>query len=185
MTLYGSVFKAPNQWEKKEADIRRMWVSVCVRECGWGYCDITDPDSGGTVFTDVKPWSLLKKGGFKPDLEAVTDYRRPSPSAEANKDLIDDLNVFYCLKRTNLHPSPVQPNNNNLCHTSGRPRSTSAPTSSSLLKLLLRYAESSWNGSSRHTKLGKAGGPDGMPLLCLKNCKDQLAPPLNRPLEGV
>ena len=41
-------------------------------------------------FSPTDPASVWK------GLQDITNYRRPPTPAEANKDLADDLNVFYC-----------------------------------------------------------------------------------------
>ncbi|KAL0148770.1 hypothetical protein M9458_055948 [Cirrhinus mrigala] len=81
-------------------------------------------------------------------LKAITSYKSPSPSPEANQQLADDLNEFYCSTAINtlpLHPPLL------------------------FLNLPLRSVKEA-EESQRKVK-----GPDGVSPACLKACAIQLS----------
>ncbi|KAL0175519.1 hypothetical protein M9458_027849, partial [Cirrhinus mrigala] len=99
-------------------------------------------------FTSNEPASVWK------GLKAITNYKTPSPSTEANQRLAEDLNEFYCrfdtphTRSDDLFLQPLTP-----------------PISEDDVRQVFRKK-----------KRRKAPGPDGVTPACLKTCADQLAP---------
>ncbi|KAL0147893.1 hypothetical protein M9458_056814 [Cirrhinus mrigala] len=92
------------------------------------------------------------------------DYKSPSPSPEANQQLADDLNEFYCRfekQKTGLTPS--QPST---------PCPSIPPTVS---QPALKICEGDVCKVFRKQKIRKAKGPDGVSPACLKACAVQLS----------
>ncbi|KAL0194676.1 hypothetical protein M9458_008252, partial [Cirrhinus mrigala] len=91
-------------------------------------------------------------------------YKSPSPSPEANQQLADDLNEFYCRfekQKTGLTPS--QPST---------PCPSIPPTVS---QPALKICEGDVCKVFRKQKIRKAKGPDGVSPACLKACAVQLS----------
>ncbi|KAK3551831.1 hypothetical protein QTP70_028999 [Hemibagrus guttatus] len=101
-------------------------------------------------------------------LKDITNYKTPSPSTEANQQLAEDLNEFYCRFETagltshapseNLSTRPLTP-----------PATPLSPPPA------LRISEDDVRQIFLKQKRRKAPGPDGVTPACLKTCADQLA----------
>ncbi|KAI2648571.1 putative RNA-directed DNA polymerase from transposon BS [Labeo rohita] len=91
-------------------------------------------------------------------LKAITSYKSPSPSTEANQQLADDLNEFYC--RFEKQKTAI---NTLLLH----PPTVSQPA--------LKICEGDVCKVFRKQKIRKAKGPDGVSPACLKACAVQLS----------
>uniref|UniRef100_A0A672MN05 Reverse transcriptase domain-containing protein n=1 Tax=Sinocyclocheilus grahami TaxID=75366 RepID=A0A672MN05_SINGR len=102
-------------------------------------------------------------------LKDITNYKTPSPSTEANQQLAEDLNGFYCRFET---PSLTP-------HTRSEHLSTqpSTPPATPLSPTpTFQISEDDVRQVFRKNKRRKAPGPDGVTPACLKTCADQLAP---------
>ncbi|KAK3572188.1 hypothetical protein QTP86_024859, partial [Hemibagrus guttatus] len=100
-------------------------------------------------------------------LKDITNYKTPSPSTEANQQLAEDLNEFYCRFETaSLTP-----------HTPSENLSTQplTPPATPLPSPPLRISEADVRQIFLKQKRRKAPGPDGVTPACLKTCADQLA----------
>ncbi|XP_039460612.1 uncharacterized protein LOC120435314 [Oreochromis aureus] len=96
-------------------------------------------------------------------LQEITSYRRPPPTVEANKDLANKLNTFYCRFETDRLPRLTLPSPETPLQT----LTPNTPSTSPLFTLTL---------SNPKQKPRKAPGPDGVSPSCLKTCAEQLAP---------
>ena len=104
-------------------------------------------------------------------LQEITNYRRPSPHIEGNRELADNPNDFYCRfgKQTFTpitHSSIKQP-------LSPLAQPSLLPTNP---PLSLRICEEDVCQLFRQHKTRKAPGPDGILPSCRKDFADQLAP---------
>ncbi|KAK3543884.1 hypothetical protein QTP70_030263 [Hemibagrus guttatus] len=95
-------------------------------------------------------------------LKDITNYKTPSPSTEANQQLAEDLNEFYCRFET-AGLTPHAPSE----HLSTKPLATPPPA--------LQISEDDVHQIFLKQKRRKAPGPDGITPACLKTCADQLA----------
>ncbi|KAL0163622.1 hypothetical protein M9458_039375, partial [Cirrhinus mrigala] len=105
---------------------------------------------------------LKKKDSFQE--MTLNHYKSPSPSTEANQQLADDLDEFYCRfekQKTGLTPS--QPST---------PCPSIPPTVS---QPALKICEGDVCKVFRKQKIRKAKGPDGVSPACLKACAVQLS----------
>ncbi|KAK3574559.1 hypothetical protein QTP86_010173 [Hemibagrus guttatus] len=101
-------------------------------------------------------------------LKYITNYKTPSPSTEANQQLAEDLNEFYCRFET-AGLTPHAPSE----HLSIQPLTPPAtPLSPSPA---LRISEDDVRQIFLKQKKRKAPGPDGVTPVCLRTCADQLA----------
>ncbi|KAI5616426.1 hypothetical protein C0J50_24006, partial [Silurus asotus] len=98
--------------------------------------------------------------------------RRPPLPSEANKDLADDLNTFYCRFENNIFTPLIQPSPMSAPIT---PLDSSLTTPSST-QVALTICEKDVYRLFQRQKTRKAPGPDGVSPSCLKACADQLAP---------
>nr|XP_008298093.1 PREDICTED: uncharacterized protein LOC103370733 [Stegastes partitus] len=120
-------------------------------------------------------------------LQHVTSYRRPSPPAEANRDLANNLNSFYCrFERDTFTPLPLH--SPPLTHNTTTPTTAVTPqTAPQTAPVTLTVREEEVSCLFQRQNIRKAPGPDGVSPSCLKACADQLAPvctrTLNRSLE--
>ncbi|KAI5622661.1 gastrula zinc finger protein XlCGF28.1-like [Silurus asotus] len=105
-------------------------------------------------------------------LQNITNYRRPPLPTEANKDLADDLNTFYCRFENNIFTPLIQPSPMSAPIT---PLDSSLTTPSST-QVALTICEKDVYRLFQRQKTRKAPGPDGVSPCCLKACADQLAP---------
>ncbi|KAK3531709.1 hypothetical protein QTP70_025937 [Hemibagrus guttatus] len=113
-------------------------------------------------FSSKDPASVWK------GLKDIKNYKTPSPSTEANQQLAEDLNEFYCRFETagltphtrseNLSTQPLTP-----------PATPFSPPPA------LRISEDDVRQIFLKQKRRKAPGPDGVTPACLKTCADQLA----------
>ena len=97
-------------------------------------------------------------------LQEITNYRRPSPHTAVNRQLADDLNVFYCRFET--------PTSTPITHSTIKQSSSPLPTPPPSL----RICEEDVCQLFKKQKTKKAPGPDGVSPSCLKVCADQLTP---------
>ncbi|KAI2667828.1 putative RNA-directed DNA polymerase from transposon BS [Labeo rohita] len=105
-------------------------------------------------------------------LKAITSYKSPSPSTEANQQLADDLNEFYCRfekQKTGLTPytHPECPATQPSTPCPSIPPTVSQPA--------LKICEGDVCKVFRKQKTRKAKGPDGVSPACLKACAVQLS----------
>ncbi|KAK3548505.1 hypothetical protein QTP70_013354 [Hemibagrus guttatus] len=101
-------------------------------------------------------------------LKDISNYKTPSPSTEANQQLAEDLNEFYCRFET-ASLTPHAPSE----HLSTQPLTPPATPLSSLPALWI--SEDDVRQIFLKQKRRKAPGPDGVTPACLKTCADQLA----------
>ncbi|KAK3522700.1 hypothetical protein QTP86_030096, partial [Hemibagrus guttatus] len=101
-------------------------------------------------------------------LKFITNYKTPSPSTEANQQLAEDLNEFYCRFET-AGLTPHAPSE----HLSIQPLTPPATPLSP--PPALRISEYDVRQIFLKQKKRKAPGPDGVTPACLKTCADQLA----------
>ncbi|KAK3509776.1 hypothetical protein QTP70_009986 [Hemibagrus guttatus] len=101
-------------------------------------------------------------------LKDITNYKTPSPSTEANQQLAEDLNEFYCRFET-AGLTPHAPSE----HLSTQPLTPPATPLSP--PPALRISEDDVRQIFLKQKRRKAPGPDGVTPACLKTCADQLA----------
>ncbi|KAK3573365.1 hypothetical protein QTP86_024123 [Hemibagrus guttatus] len=101
-------------------------------------------------------------------LKDITNYKTPSPSIEANQQLAEDLNEFYCRFET-AGLTPHAPSEN----LSTQPLTPPATPLSSLPAL--QISEVDVRQIFLKQKRRKAPGPEGFTPACLKTCADQLA----------
>ncbi|KAK3507233.1 hypothetical protein QTP70_011916 [Hemibagrus guttatus] len=97
-------------------------------------------------------------------LKDITNYKTPSPSTEANQQLAEDLNEFYCRFETaglTPHAPSTQP--------------LTPPATPLSPPPALRISEDDVCQIFLKQKRRKAPGPDGVTPACLKTCADQLA----------
>ncbi len=102
-------------------------------------------------------------------LKNITNYKTPSPSTEANQQLAEDLNEFYC-----RFESPSLTSYTRSVHPSTQPLTLPATPLSPTPALLINADDV--RQVFRKNKSRKAPGPDGVTPACLKTCADQLAP---------
>ncbi|KAI2650648.1 putative RNA-directed DNA polymerase from transposon BS [Labeo rohita] len=105
-------------------------------------------------------------------LKAITSYKRPSPSTEANLQLADDLNEFYC--RFEKQKTGLTPYTHPDCPTAqlSTPCPSIPPTVS---QPALKICEGDVCKVFRKQMIRKAKGPDGVSPACLKACAVQLS----------
>ncbi|KAK3547063.1 hypothetical protein QTP86_009574 [Hemibagrus guttatus] len=101
-------------------------------------------------------------------LKDITNYKTPSPSTEANQQLAEDLNEFYCRFET-AGLTPHAPSE----HLSTQPLTPPATPLSP--PPALRISEDYVRQIFLKQKKRKAPGPDGVTPACLRTCADQLA----------
>ncbi|KAK3570721.1 hypothetical protein QTP86_025265 [Hemibagrus guttatus] len=101
-------------------------------------------------------------------LKYITNYKTPSPSTEANQQLAEDLNEFYCRFETAIL-TPHAPSE----HLSIQPLTPPATPLSP--PPALRISEDDVRQIFLKQKKRKAPGPDGVTPVCLRTCADQLA----------
>ncbi|KAK3543486.1 hypothetical protein QTP70_023211, partial [Hemibagrus guttatus] len=101
-------------------------------------------------------------------LKYITNYKTPSPSTEANQQLAEDLNEFYCRFET-AGLTPHAPSE----HLSIQPLTPPATPLSS--PPALRISEDDVRQIFLKQKKRKAPGPDGVTPVCPRTCADQLA----------
>ncbi|KAK3505712.1 hypothetical protein QTP70_004358, partial [Hemibagrus guttatus] len=101
-------------------------------------------------------------------LKYITNYKTPSPSTEANQQLAEDLNEFYCRFET-AGLTPHAPSE----HLSIQPLTPPATPLSP--PPALRISEDDVRQIFLKQKKRKAPGPDGVTPVCLRTCADQLA----------
>ncbi|KAL0181923.1 hypothetical protein M9458_021298, partial [Cirrhinus mrigala] len=105
-------------------------------------------------------------------LKAITSCKSPSPSTEANQQLADDLNEFYCRfekQKTGLTPY-THPN----CPTA-QPLTPCPSTPPTVSQPAFKICEGDVCKVFRKQKIRKAKGPDGVSPACLKACAVQLS----------
>ncbi|KAK3535797.1 hypothetical protein QTP70_021110 [Hemibagrus guttatus] len=100
-------------------------------------------------------------------LKYITNYKTPSPSTEANQQLAEDLNEFYCRFET-ASLTPHAPSE----HLSIQPLTPPATPLSP--PPALRISEDDVRQIFLKQKKRKALGSDGVTPACLKTCADQL-----------
>ncbi|KAI2661094.1 hypothetical protein H4Q32_030126 [Labeo rohita] len=110
-------------------------------------------------FTSNKPASVWN------GLKAITNYKTPSPSTEANQQLAEDLNEFYCRFET-----PHTRSDYLFSQLLTPPATPLSPLPA------FQISEDEVHQVFRKNKRRKAPGPDGVTPACLKTCADQLAP---------
>ncbi|KAK3526509.1 hypothetical protein QTP70_030658, partial [Hemibagrus guttatus] len=101
-------------------------------------------------------------------LKDITNYKTPSPSTEANQQLAEDLNEFYCRFET-AGLTPHAPSENLSTQPLTPPATPLSPP------LALWISEDDVRQIFLKQKRRKAPGPDGVTPACLKTCADQLA----------
>ncbi|KAK3525591.1 hypothetical protein QTP70_000437 [Hemibagrus guttatus] len=99
-------------------------------------------------------------------LKDITNYKTPSPSTEANQQLAEDLNEFYCRFET----AGITP------HAPSEHTQPLTPSETTLFPPpALRISEDDVHQVFLKQKRRKAPGSDGVTPACLKPCADQLA----------
>ncbi|KAL0185672.1 hypothetical protein M9458_017342, partial [Cirrhinus mrigala] len=105
-------------------------------------------------------------------LKAITSYKSPSPSPEANQQLADDLNEFYCrFEKQKTGLTPCTPPN---CPTA-QPSTPCPSIPPTVSQPALKICEGDVCKVFRKQKIRKAKGPDGVSPACLKACAVQLS----------
>ncbi|KAK3520762.1 hypothetical protein QTP70_032338 [Hemibagrus guttatus] len=97
-------------------------------------------------------------------LKDITNYKTPSPSTEANHQLVEDLNEFYCRFET-ASLTPHAPSEN----------LSTQPLTPPATPQALWIIEDDVRQIFLKQKRRKAPGPYGVTPACLKTCADQLA----------
>ncbi len=104
-------------------------------------------------------------------LKAITSYKTPPPSTEANQQLTEDLNSFYCWfqkQKPGLTPHTHSD------HPTTQP-STPSPSPPTVSQPVIKICEEDVSKVFRRQKIRKAKGPDGVSPACLKACAVQLS----------
>ncbi len=107
-------------------------------------------------------------------LKAITSYKTPPPSTEANQQLTEDLNSFYC--RFQKQKPGLTPHTH-FDHPTTQP-STPSPSPSlppTVSQSVIKICEEDVSKVFRRQKIRKAKGPDGVSPACLKACAVQLS----------
>ncbi|MCJ8747486.1 hypothetical protein PDJAM_G00154020 [Pangasius djambal] len=103
-------------------------------------------------------------------LKAITSYKTPFPSTEANRHLAEDLNEFYCrFEKPRLTPRTRSD------HLTTQPSSPSPSLPPIVSQPVLKICEDDVRKVFRKQKIRKAKGPDGVSPACLKACAVQLS----------
>ncbi|KAI2650804.1 putative RNA-directed DNA polymerase from transposon BS [Labeo rohita] len=105
-------------------------------------------------------------------LKAITSYKSPSPSTEANQQLADDLNEFYC--RFEKQKTGLTPYTHPDCPTT-QPSTPCPSIPPTVSQPALKICEGDVCKVFRKQKTRKAKGPDGVSSACLKACAVQLS----------
>ncbi len=124
----------------------------------------------GTVLTKnlfrTVPTSVWK------GLQAITSYKTPPPSTEANQQLAEDLNEFYCRFEKQKPGLTPHTHSDHLTTQSSTPSPSLPPTVS---QPVLKICEDDVSKVFRRQKIRKAKGPDSVSPACLKACAVQLS----------
>ncbi|KAL0195200.1 hypothetical protein M9458_008772, partial [Cirrhinus mrigala] len=99
-------------------------------------------------------------------------YKSPSPSTEANQQLADDLNEFYC--RFEKQKTGLTPYTHADCPTA-QPSTPCPSIPPTVSQPALKICEGDVCKVFRKQKIRKAKGPDGVSPACLKACAVQLS----------
>ncbi len=105
-------------------------------------------------------------------LKAIISYRIPSPSTEANQQLAEDLNKFYC-QFEKQKPGLTPHTHSDRLTTQPSTPSLSLP--STVSQPVLKICEDDVSKVFRTQKIRKAKGLDGVSLACIKACPVQLS----------
>ncbi|KAL0151642.1 hypothetical protein M9458_053043 [Cirrhinus mrigala] len=105
-------------------------------------------------------------------LKAITSYKSLSLSTEANQQLADDLNEFYCrFEKQKTGLTPCTPPN---CPTA-QPSTPCPSIPATVSQPALKICEGDVCKVFRKQKIRKTKGPDGVSPACLKACAVQLS----------
>ncbi len=105
-------------------------------------------------------------------LKAITSYKTPPPSTEANQQLTEDLNSFYC--RFQKQKPGLTPHTHS-DHPTTQPSTPSPSPSPTVSQPVIKICEEDVSKVFRRQKIRKAKGPDGVSPACLKACAVQLS----------
>ncbi len=105
-------------------------------------------------------------------LKAVTSYKTPPPSTEANQQLTEDLNSFYC--RFQKQKPGLTPHTHS-DHPTTQPSTPSPSLPPTVSQPVIKICEEDVSKVFRRQKIRKAKGPDGVSPACLKACAVQLS----------
>ncbi|KAL0165807.1 hypothetical protein M9458_037651, partial [Cirrhinus mrigala] len=105
-------------------------------------------------------------------LKAITSCKSPSPSTEANQQLADDLNDFYC--RFEKQKTGLTPYTHPDCPTA-QPSTPCPSIPPTISQPALKICEGDVCKVFRKQKIRKVKGPDGVSPACLKACAVQLS----------
>ncbi|KAK3554746.1 hypothetical protein QTP70_033440 [Hemibagrus guttatus] len=105
-------------------------------------------------------------------LKAITSYKTPSPSTEANQQLAEDLNEFYC--RFEKQKPGLTPDTHSDYLTT-RPSTPSSCLPLTVPQPVLKICEDDVRKVFSKQQIRKAKGPDGVSPACLKACAVQLS----------
>ncbi len=105
-------------------------------------------------------------------LNAITSYKTPPPSTEANQQLAEDLNNFYCRFQKQKPGLTPHTHSNRLTTQPSTPSPSLPPTVS---QPVIKICEDDVSKVFRRQKMRKAKGPDGVSPASLKACAVQLS----------
>ncbi len=105
-------------------------------------------------------------------LKAITSYKTPSPSTEANQQLAEDLNEFRC--RFEKQKPCLTPHTRS-DHLTAQPSTPSPSLPPTVSQPVLKICEDDVSKVFRRQKIRKVKGPDGVSPACLKACAVQLS----------
>ncbi len=105
-------------------------------------------------------------------LKAITSYKTPPPSTEANQQLTEDLNSFYC--RFQKQKPGLTPHTHS-DHPTTQPSTPSPSLPPTVSQPVIKICEEDVSKVFRRQKIRKAKGPDGVSPACLKACAVQLS----------
>ncbi|KAL0154303.1 hypothetical protein M9458_050416, partial [Cirrhinus mrigala] len=157
------VVKTVKRWTvEAERDLQ-----ACFELTDWSVFEAAATDLDELTDTVTSYISFLWNG-----LKAITSYKSPSPSPEANQQLADDLNEFYCrFEKQKTGLTPCTPPN---CPTA-QPSTPCPSIPPTVSQPALKICEGDVCKVFRKQKIRKAKGPDGVSPACLKACAVQLS----------
>ncbi len=105
-------------------------------------------------------------------LKAVTSYKTPPPSTEANQQLAEGLNNFYSRFQKQKPGLTPHTHSDRLTTQPSTPSPSLPPT---VPQPVIKICEDDVSKVFRRQKIRKAKGPDGVSPACLKACAVQLS----------
>ncbi|MCI4377047.1 hypothetical protein PGIGA_G00199020 [Pangasianodon gigas] len=140
-------------------------LQACFDCTDWSVFEAAATDLDELTDTVTSYISFLWKG-----LKAITSYKTPYSSTEANQQLAEDLNEFYC----RFEKPGLTPHTRSDCLTT-QPSTPSLSLPPTVSQPVLKICEDDVRKVFRKQKIRKAKGPDGVSPACLKACAVQLS----------